>query len=225
MRCILGLFVALALSAAPAYAWQEPVVNTPVPNIHASGASAVTTPYSTVLQGTTAAPAATTMTNQGTIVAGQPGAAIATPTGNTTYYYYRTGLFGRRYRVAAPATTYVATAAPVYTAPVQTYSTPVRRRWPFGLFQRRSNQPMTPYTTTYTTPGYYTTAGNYAPTVYTNMVPAPGSVAATGTTPTATAPVYVPTTLNVPNTTTAPVGTVPTSDALAPIIPNRINPR
>ena len=139
------------------------------------------------VQGTTAAPAATTMTNQGTMVtnqgtmvAAQPGAPIATPMGNTTYYYYRSGLFGRRYRVAAPATTYVATATPVYTAPVQTYSTPVRRRWPFGLFRRRFNQPMSPYTTTYTTPGYYTTtpgyyttAGNYAPTVYTNTVPTP----------------------------------------------------
>jgi hypothetical protein len=231
MRRILGLCVVLALSTAPAYAWQEPVVNTPVPNIHAPGATAVTTPYSTVLQGTTAAPAATTMTNQGTMVtnqgtmvAAQPGAPIVTPTGNTTYYYYRNGLFGRRYRVAAPATTYVATAAPVYTAPVQTYSTPVRRRWPFGLFQRRFNQPMSPYTTTYTTPGYYTTAGNYAPTVYTNTVPTPGTVAATGTAPTATTPAYVPTTLNVPNSTTAPAGSVPTSEAFTPIIP-KINPR
>lgn len=224
MRRILGLCVILALSTAPAYAWQEPAVSTPVPNIHASGATGVTNSASNVLQGTTTAPATTTMTSQGTMVATQPGAAIATPTGTPTYYYYRTGLFGRRIRMV-PANSYTVTSAPVYTAPAPTYYAPVRRVWPFGLFQCRFNQNVTPYTTTtyYTTPGYYTT-GYYGPIASTNTVPAPG-MPSTATPASTAAPIYTTTTYDVPTGTPAPAVTVPNSGALPPVIPNRISPK
>jgi len=216
MRCILSMFVVLAI-ASPAWATQEnvtrsvpsqePTVSTPVPNIHSPGAPVVTTPSSSVYQTPASAPTATAPASASTtatpasapttryygyyVVGAQPGTTSAAPTSNTSYYYYpmrtRFGLFRRM----TPAYTYSpVNASPTYVTTGQTYYTPVQRRGLFGLglFQRRYR------------PVYQTSV--YTPTAYA----APASTVTTGTTPAATTPVYTPTTYNVP-TTTAPAGT------------------
>jgi hypothetical protein len=260
MRTILGFCGVLAL-AMPALAQnnvpsqelysQQPAVSTPVPNIHAPGAAAVTNSSSAVQPSTTAMPAGTsagTMYSGNTVTA-QPGTTATVPAnGMNYYYYYPVGNTGRTYRMTAPGTYYYYTTAstPVYTtAPAQTYYTPARRGFPFGLFRRRFVQPMTPtYTTAaatttptyyYTNPGYY-----YTPTTYYTV---PGATAPAGTytsgvtapaTPSSAAtPAYSPTTYTVPNEnvpagTATPSGTTP-SGGLTPSrtipAPPAINPR
>jgi len=216
------MFVVLAI-ASPAWAakevvtstnpQQDPVVSTPVPNIHASGAPVVTTPSSTsVYQTPASAPTATAPATAPTATA--PATAptpmynrnyvVGAPPGTTYYYPTRTrfGLF----RMITPTYTYSSmNASPTYVDGGQTYYTPVQRRGLFGLFQRRY-RPV--YQTSVYTPTTNTVPAGTVPagSVTTGAIPA-------GTTPGATAPVYTPTTLNVPTGTapavTAPARTIP----------------
>jgi hypothetical protein len=236
MRSILAFCVVLVV-ATPAWAQnnvpsqepfsQQPAVSTPVPNIHAPGAAAVTTPSTVVQQGTATAPIATTPTGAptttyyGITVAAQPGATTMVPAGNATYYYYPAGNSGRMFRMTAPANVYSANSTPVYTTPTQMYYTPVRRGFPFGLFRRRFAQPAyttAAYTTTptyYTTPSYYYTPTTYAvPATTSPGMITTGAVLPNTTTGTAN-PVYTPTTYTVP-TETAPAGTVTPSGTTVP---------
>jgi hypothetical protein len=244
MRCILGLCVVLAISTAPAYAWQEPSVSTPVPNIHAPGVPGVTTPSAIVTQtpgngqvvtnpGTvmpSANPAVTTTPGSMTVTP-QPGVTYG-PMANGSYYYYPAGTRGRFFRTMAPGYVYTTNGTVASPTSGQVYYTPVRRRWPFGMFQRRYYQQAAPtYTTTYyTTPGYYPTTGYYvptgysAPTGYANAVPTAGTPSNTAPANTA-APVYTPTTYDVPTTTPPPPSAVPNPTQALPLTPNRINPR
>ena len=169
MRSVLAFCGVLAL-AIPAWAQnvvptqqpfaQQPAVSTSVPNIQPSGAAAVATTTTGVQPGTTVT------ATPGNAVAAQPGTTMAYPSSGTTYYYYyparNNGAF---YRTNAPVNYYYYTtgSTPVYTTQGQTYYTPVRRGFPFGLFRRRFMQPMTPaYTTAYTTtPTYYYTRPGY----------------------------------------------------------------
>jgi len=245
MRSILGFCVLLA---AASFGWADetdlltqqpttqPAVSTPLPNIHAPGAAAVTNPSTAVQQGTTAMPAGTSpaTTYSGNAVAAQPAANTTVPSsGMTYYYYYPTGNNRTMYRMSAPGTYYYYTtsSAPVYTNASQTYYAPVRRGFPFGMFRRRFVQPMTPtYTTAaatmtptyyYTSPGYY-----YTPTTYYTV---PGAAAPSGTvangvigtTPSTATPVYSPTTYTVPNEnlpagTTTPSATTPSGGLTPP---------
>ncbi len=240
MRSNLGLCVVLAATILACVGetnlfaqqpfTQPSVVSTSVPNIQAPGAAAVTNPSTAIQQGAAATPASPTYS--GNSVA-QPGATTTNTSNGTTYYYYYPARNGRMFGTAAPGTYYYYTTAstPVYTVPAQTYYTPVRRGFPFGLFRRRFVQPMTPtyYTTaaTTTTPTYYYTSPGYyyTPTTY-YTVPAATTPAGT------TAPVYTPTTYNVPNENlpagTTPSATVP-SGVTAPSrtipSPPAINPR
>ena len=209
---------------------QPPAVSTSVPNIHASGATAVTNPLM-AQQGAAVIPAGTPVGTAyyGNNVVTQP-VATAPVSGNvTTYYYYPTQNSRTVFQTAMPGTYYYYTSAsaPGYSTPAQTYYTPVRRGFPFGLFRRRFVQPMTPtYTTAaattaptyyYTSPGYY-----YTPTTY-YAVPAMNSPAGTftnGVMPGTTAPVYTPTTYTVPNEnlpagTSAPSATTTTIPSTA----------
>ena len=255
MRCILASCLVLVV-ATPAWAqntapvqepfYQPPSVSTAAPNIHAPGATAVTTPSTVMQQGTVTSPVATTPTTTGSSVATQPGATTVAPAGNVTYYYYPAGNSRRMFRVMAPATVYSTNPTPVYTTPTQYYYTTVRRG-PFGLFRRRMAQPVyttAGYTTTptyYTSPGYY-----YTPTTYilpTTTSPAGavtnGAVAPNTTTGT-TSPVYTPTTYTAPNeappastvnpsgSTTAPSSTLPPGTTLPTRsipTPPPVNPR
>jgi hypothetical protein len=222
---------------------QPSAVSSSVPNIQAPGAAAVTNP-STLVQRGVATPAATSApaTNTGSVVAG-PGVTTTIPTNGTTYYYYPARNGNIMYGTTPPGTYYYYTTAstPVYTAPAQTYYTPVRRGFAFGLFRRRFVQPMTPsyYTTAantatptyyYTSPGYYSTPTTY----YANPAATTPAATTTGSlTPGTTGTVYTPTTYNVPNTdlpagstppATVPSGVTTPSRTTIPA-PPAINPR
>jgi hypothetical protein len=249
MRCILRMLVVLAL-ASPAWAAQdtapstarsqEPAVSTPVPNIHAPGAPAVTAPSSSSADTyqtpaserpatapapapTTTAPASVPATRYYGNYAVGAGTTFAAPMSNSTYvpYYYpmrtRFGLF----RWVTPTYNYSSVnAGPTYGTvtygtPGQTYYTPVQTyyvqpRGVFGLFQRRYRPAY--QTTVYTGPAYTTPV--YTPTTYT--VPA-GTVTG-GTVPAVTTPVYTPTTYTVP-TGTAPAGALPAGTTRAATAP------
>jgi hypothetical protein len=259
MRSILGFCV---IASAATLGWagesisfaqqtvtQPPAVSSSVPNIQAPGASAVTNPSFAVQQSTATMPAGTTAgtTYSGNSVVAQPGSTATVPSsGMTYYYYYPPGNTGTMYRTSAPGTYYYYTTSstPVYSNTSQTYYSPVRRGFPFGMFRRRFVQPMMPtYTTAaatttptyyYTSPGYYYTPTTYytlpgttAPSgTFTNGVIGPGTASGTA------APVYSPTTYTVPNENlpagATPSATVP-SGALNPSrtipTPPAVNPR
>jgi hypothetical protein len=215
---------------------QPPIVSTPVPNINAPGAAALTNPSPPIPQTTATVPAGTsaTTTSAGNSVAAQPGATTTVPSnGMTNYYYYPARNSGMMFTTAAPGTYYYYTTAstPAYTAPAQAYYTPVRRGFPFGLFRRRFAQPMTPtYTTATITPApayYYTNPGYYAAPGTYNTVPAatlPSGTSASGVPSGTAAPVYTPTTYtapseNLPVGTTAPLTTTPAGGATSSRIP------
>jgi hypothetical protein len=196
---------------------QPSAVSTSVPNIQAPGAAAVTNPSNAIQQGAAATQASPTYSGNSVV---QPGATTTIPSNGMTNYYYYPARNGGMFGTTAPGTYYYYTTAstPVYTVPAQTYYTPVRRGFPFGLFRRRYAQPMTPtyYTTaaTATTPTYYYTSPGYyyAPTTY-YTVPAGTTPAGTSTSsvaPGTTAPAYTPTTYNVPNEN-LPAGTTPSA--------------
>ena len=199
---------------------QPAAVSSSVPNIQASGASAVTNPSSALQQGVATSPAMSpTAISSGGSVAG-PGATTTIPTNGTTYYYYPARNGTMVYGTPAPGTYYYYTtgSTPTYTVPAQTYYTPVRRVFLFGLFRRRFVQPMTPtyYTAaanTATPTYYYTTSPGYysTPTTYYTV---PGATTPAGTStgspaPATTGTVYTPTTYNVPNTDVPAGGTTP----------------
>ena len=161
----------------------------------------------------------------------QPTTTYAAPGTTTTYpvYTYRAGPAGTVYQTTTPV--YTTTAAPAtttYGTPVQGYTTipaqttyaPVRRRFPFGLFQRWRQQATPTYTTmpgynspvytypTYTSMPTYTTglfrnrgvqAGNYVMGGYTS----PYYFATTYAVPAGTMPAGVVTNTVAPTTTTA----------------------
>ena len=133
----------------------------------------------------------------------------------TPSYYYPTRPRQGLFRAATPMYTYTSVnASTPYVSTNQTYYSPVRRRWPFGLFQRRYRQvaaPTTYTTTAYAAPGYYSSPAvtpTYAPTTYTAPVGAVPSTATTTATPASTATTYTPTTYDVP-TGTSPAVTAP----------------
>jgi hypothetical protein len=225
MRCTMGFCfvlavtsVALANETTQQPAPPPPGVRSSVPNIQAPGEAAVTTPSTTVQQGTATAP---TTTISGNPVAAQGVATPAVPSGNTTYYYP-----GTMYRTAVPGTYYYysRSSTPVYTTPTQSYYTMVRRGFPFGLFRRRFVQPMAYTPTTAMNPTYYTGRSYYyTPTTYTYPVmTAPAGTFTSGViSPGTAAPVYTPTTYTTPNEalpsgSTTSAGTTTPADATAP---------
>ena len=153
-----------------------PVIQPPaIPTVPAASPAAV------LYQGTTAQPAATptlpapNMMPAGTYTAPmQPTTTLTAPGSSVTYpaYTYRAGSGGPVYQMTTP--TYSNVATPVtatYGTPVQGYTTmpaqatnyaPVRRRFPFGLFQRWRQQA----TPTYTTMPGYTTPSVHIPSLY-----------------------------------------------------------
>ena len=220
MRYIMGLcFVAAFSSAVAAQQPAPPLpgVRTSVPGIQAPGATAVTSPSTTVQPGTAPAP---TMTPYGNTVAVQPGAPTSYPAGGGPYYYYYpAGYSGMTYRTTVPGTYYYYSTGytPAYNTPTQTYYTTARRGFPFGLFRRRFVQPMAYTTTAAMTPSYYSGPSYYyAPTTYTYppMTAPAGTVTSGVTSPGTSVPAYTPTTYTVPNealpaASTAPSGTTP----------------
>jgi hypothetical protein len=256
MRCILGLCVVLAVGN-PAWTTEtdlvsleqasqvRSVVSQTAPT---SGVPAVTAPSITNMQqaptqpaqtNTTPAPAMTT--SNSTTAGTQPGATTTSNTMAPVTYYYRTGIFGRRYQMATPVysgyTTYTYTTAGNST-PTQTNSTvpqqevyyqPVQqRRGLLGIFQPRWRQQVMPV---YTTPGYTTTGSantvfmtpGYTPVTYyyysmpAGTVPAtvtPPGMVSSGTAPVTTTPTYTPTMYTTPSGTT-PAAATSTSTAPA----------
>ncbi len=210
MRRILGSWIILAVAAPVVYAYEPAQGNGSVPSQEPfaqtsrtySPANAVQTPGGTPAAYTPLTPAATTTGTTTTTAGAYVSAAQPVATsGTTTYYSYPQrpffGLFRRNtaptYYYTTGATQSYATAPQTYNAPQTYYYTPVRRMWPFGMYQRRySAYPATAYTTS----GYYATPG-YAPPGY-------GSPTSYGPT------TYIPTTYN------APVGTAPSGAAAVP---------
>jgi hypothetical protein len=243
--CAVLIAATLAWTGETSLRAQQPAVSTPVPNIHAPGAAAVTNPSSAIPQSTATMPAGTSAatTYSGNSVVAQPVATATAPSnGMTYYYYYPARNNGMMLSTTAPGTYYYYTTAstPVNTTPAQTYYTPVRRGFPFGLFRRRFVQPTTPiYTTaaTTTTPAYYYTSPGYyyAPTSYYTVPGAtvPSGTSTSGVTPGTAAPVYTPTTYTAPSedqpaATTAPSATTPSGVATpsrAIPTPPPVNPR
>jgi len=241
MRCVLGLFVVLVLvspvwaaqdTVTSAYPPQGPAVSTPVPSIQPSGAGVVTSPTPTTVYqtpgttpGTTVpAPAPTT----GRYVVGAP---PGTTPSTAPYYYYGNPPRQGWFRSAAPTYTYPSmNAGTPYVSTGQTYYAPARRRWPFGLFQRRYRQVAAPtYTTTaynYTNSGYYGSPAvtpMYAPTTYAAPTSTVPGTATSRATPAPAGTTYTPTMYNVP-TTTAPAGSAPAVTAPARTVPSQIPP-
>src|SRR5262249_55975814 len=137
MRCILRILVVLAI-ASPAWAGaQDPTVSTPVPNIHAPGAPAVTTPSAPgAFQTTPPSPPAVPGTT--TIVTDPASAPTATYSGT------QAGTQSATTTTAVAPSTYGTSGTYYY------YSYPVRPR--FGFFR-------------WVMPSYYTyTAANTSPT-------------------------------------------------------------
>ena len=185
MRCILGLCVVLAVGSpawttetdigSPENALQDPSVSPAAPSSSLPAATApsitnlgqaVTQPAPTAL-----APAPAMTTSASPAVGTQPGTTSMTSMSNTTSptTYYRTGIFGRRYRMttpvysSSPMSITAGTSFPTqtyYTAPQQeAFYQPVRqRRGLLGIFQPRWRQQAVPVSTTTgsMTPIYYT---------------------------------------------------------------------
>jgi hypothetical protein len=268
MRCILGLCVVLAV-ANPAWTTETDLVSleqaAQVPSLSqtapTSGLPAVTAPSITNQLQAPAQPAQTTaspapaMTNSGSPVAGTQIGATTTPnTMSPMTYYYRTGLFGRRYRVSTPM---YYSSSPMYTTmgsstPTQTSSTvpqqetfyqPVQqRRGLLGIFQPRWRQQAVPvYPTTgsitggsanmvYMSPGYTTTGFGrrvYTPvTYYYYNVPA-GTAPATTTPPGMVSSGAAPvatTPAYTPTMYTVPNSTAPAAATPSATIPSVVKP-
>jgi hypothetical protein len=253
MRCILGFCVALATgisswaantgAVASEAEFQVPAVTAGTPVVQPPATNTIQAAAASVYQGATAQPAttpalpATNMMPGGTYTAPmQPTTTYAAPGTSMTYpaYTYRAGSSGTVYRTMAPVYTTTATpATTTYGTPVQGYTTmpaqttyaPVRRRFPFGLFQRWRQQATPTYTTMpgYASPMYtypsYTSAPRYTTGIFMNRGVWAGNYVMGGY----TSPVYSGTTYTVPSGT-MPAGMVtntvaPTTTAAQPMAP------
>ena len=241
MRCILGLCAVVAIGSSawvaemggiargaeyqtPGAATGAPVIQPPaIPTVPAASPAAV------MYQGTTAQPAATStmpapnMMPSGTYTAPmQSTTNLAAPGSNMTYpaYSYRAGSTGPVYYAPTPVTATYGTPVQGYaTMPAQPNYAPVRRRFPFGLFQRWRQQAQPTYTTMpgYTSPVYtyprYTTMPAATPMYTTGVYMSPGVRSGNYAMGSYTTPVYYPTTY------TLPAGTMPAGVATNTVAP------
>lgn len=129
------------------------------------------------------------------------------------YYTPQANYYAAQANYYTPQGNYYTAQANYNTAQPFNY-TPVRRMWPFGLFQRRySASPATAYTTS----GYYSTSPGYNTTTPGYYYTAPGYSGTTAT----TAPAG---TTYTPTMYTAPAGTIPSATNPLPPGNNPVRP-